>query len=46
MMQYRGYLARIEFDEEANIFYGEVINIRDVITFQGKSVEELKNSDL
>ncbi len=44
MMQYKGYLARIEFDEEANIFHGEVINIRDVITFQGKSVEELKKT--
>lgn len=44
MMQYKGYLARIEFDEEANIFHGEVINIRDVITFQGKSVEELKKA--
>lgn len=44
MMQYKGYLARIEFDEEANIFHGEVINIRDVITFQGKSVDELKKA--
>jgi len=43
-MQYKGYLARIEFDDEANIFHGEVINIRDVITFQGESVEKLKNA--
>lgn len=41
MIQYKDYVARIEFDEEANIFHGEVVNIRDVITFQGKSVEEL-----
>lgn len=44
MMHYKGYVARIEFDDEANIFQGEVINIRDVITFQGKSVEELKQA--
>lgn len=44
MMQYKGYLARVNFDEEANIFHGEVINIRDVITFHGKSVEEIKNA--
>ena len=25
-------------------FHGEVINIRDIITFQGKSVEELKKA--
>jgi len=41
MMEYKGYLSRIVFDDEANIFHGEVINIRDVITFQGKSVDEL-----
>ena len=44
MMEYKGYLSRIEFDDEANIFHGEVINIRDVITFQGKSVDELRKA--
>lgn len=44
MMQYKGYFAHIEFDDEANIFHGEVVNIRDVITFQGESVENLKNA--
>lgn len=44
MMEYKGYLARTEFDDEANIFHGEVINIRDVITFQGKSVGELRRA--
>ena len=43
-MEYKGYLSRIEFDDEANIFHGEVINIRDVITFQGKSVDELRKA--
>jgi len=44
MMEYKGYLSRIEFDDEANIFHGEVINIRDVITFQGQSVDELRKA--
>ncbi|MBM4047827.1 MAG: type II toxin-antitoxin system HicB family antitoxin [Planctomycetes bacterium] len=44
MMEYKGYLARTEFDDEANVFHGEVINIRDVITFQGKSVDELRQA--
>jgi predicted HicB family RNase H-like nuclease len=44
MMEYKGYLSRIEFDDEVNIFHGEVINIRDVITFQGKSVDELRKA--
>lgn len=41
MMEYKGYLAHIEFNDEAGIFHGEVVDIRDVITFQGKSVDEL-----
>lgn len=44
MMVYKGYLSHVEFDDEANIFLGEVINTRDVITFQGKSVDELRKA--
>jgi predicted HicB family RNase H-like nuclease len=33
-----------ERSAESNIFHGEVINSRDVITFQGRSVEELKKA--
>lgn len=44
MMEYRGYIATVEFDDEADIFHGEVINLRDVITFQGKSVDELRQA--
>jgi predicted HicB family RNase H-like nuclease len=44
MMKYKGYLGRVEFDDEANIFHGEVVNTRDVITFQGTSVAELKTA--
>jgi predicted HicB family RNase H-like nuclease len=43
-MTYKGYEARVELDEEAGVFHGEVINTRDVITFQGSSVEELKQA--
>lgn len=44
MMKYKGYEAIVEFDDEAEIFHGEVINTRDVITFQGDSVNELKQA--
>ncbi|MBU1487512.1 type II toxin-antitoxin system HicB family antitoxin [bacterium] len=43
-MKYKGYAGRVEFDDEAGIFHGEVINLRDVITFQGRSVDELKKA--
>ena len=44
MMQYKRYIAHIDFDDEGDIFWGEVINIRDVITFHGKAVEELRQA--
>ena len=39
-----GYEAVIAFDEEANLFHGEVVDLRDVITFQGRSVDELREA--
>lgn len=44
MIEYKGYIGHIEFDDDANIFHGEVINTRDIITFQGSSVAELRQS--
>lgn len=44
LMHYNGYEALVEFDEDADIFHGEVINTRDVITFQGSSAAELKKA--
>jgi predicted HicB family RNase H-like nuclease len=44
MMEYKGYSAKVEFDSDANIFHGEVINLRDVITFEGETVKELKQA--
>jgi predicted HicB family RNase H-like nuclease len=43
-MHFNGYEAVVEFDEDAELFHGEVINLRDVITFQGQSVDELKDA--
>ena len=42
IMKYKEYLAEISLYEEAGIFHGEISNIRDVVTFQGNSVEELQ----
>ena len=44
MMEYKDYVGQVIFDDEANIFHGEVVNTRDVITFQGQSVEEIRQA--
>jgi predicted HicB family RNase H-like nuclease len=43
-MTYKGYTAHIEFVEDAGVFHGEVIDVKDVITFQGSSVKELNKA--
>lgn len=42
MMEYKGYTGKVEFDNDAGIFHGQVIDMSDVITFQGTSVDELR----
>ena len=44
MLNYKGYTGHIEFDDEAGIFHGEVWGLRDVVTFQGRSVDELSQA--
>lgn len=44
MLKYKGYTGQVEYDDEVGIFHGEVLDLRDVITFQGTSVEEVERS--
>ena len=44
MLEHKGYRGRVEFDAEAGIFQGEILDTRDVITFQGKTVNEIKRA--
>ncbi|KQP95094.1 antitoxin HicB [Methylobacterium sp. Leaf113] len=44
IMHCKGYEAVVEYDEDAELFHGEVIDMRDVVTFQGRSVDELKKA--
>ena len=44
MIEYKGYAGMAEYDEEAKIFHGQVINIRDVITFEGESLSDAEKA--
>lgn len=44
MIEYKGYIGIINYDSDAKIFHGDVINTKDVITFQGISVEEIEKA--
>jgi len=41
-LHYKGYSARIEFDDEDEIFVGHIAGIRDVIGFHAETVSDLK----
>ncbi|RGR63411.1 antitoxin HicB [Agathobacter rectalis] len=40
-MEYKGYLGSVEFSEEEAIFFGKIMNIRSLISYEGKNVMEL-----
>ena len=44
MMEYKGYLGTVEYDAQAKIFHGDIINTRDVITFQGTTAKEIEKA--
>ena len=43
-MEYKGYVAVVEFDESANILHGRVVNCGayPIATFEGANVGELQ----
>jgi len=43
-MEYKGYLGTVEYDAQGKIFHGDIINTRDVITFQGTTVKEIEQA--
>lgn len=43
-MKYKGYSGHVTYDDEARIFHGEVIGLKDVITFKGTEVAELEQA--
>lgn len=43
-MQYRGYFARVEFDDADRIFVGHLAGIKDIVGFHGTTVGELEQA--
>ena len=41
-MNYRGYVARIDFDSRDEIFVGRILGISDVISFHADTVADLR----
>jgi predicted HicB family RNase H-like nuclease len=43
-MTYKGYATQIDFDDDADVFCGTVVNANLLISFRGRTVSELKMS--
>ena len=40
-MEYRGYLGSVEFSEKDSLFFGKVLGIRALISYEGTNAHEL-----
>lgn len=44
MIEYKGYTGVFELDPSIDGFHGRVVGLRDVVTFQGRSLDELREA--
>ena len=42
MIEYKGYTGVFEFDSSIDGFHGRIVGLQDVVTFEGRSVDELR----
>ena len=42
MIEYKGYTGVFEFDPSIDAFHGRVVGLQDVVTFQGRSLDDLR----
>ncbi len=43
-LEYKGFKAKVEFSADDDVFFGRLIGIRDIVTFEGQTVDQLKES--
>ena len=39
-IQYKSYVGSVQFSEDDSIFYGKVLGIRSLISYEGENVKE------
>ncbi len=43
-LKYKGYAGSVEFSAEDDLLFGEILGIDGLVTYEGKTMEELKDS--
>ena len=41
VLEYKGYTGSVEFSAEDSVFFGKIIGIKDVVTFEAATVKNL-----
>jgi predicted HicB family RNase H-like nuclease len=42
MLEYKNYIATVEFDDSVMALHGRVVNVRDTITFEAKDAKSVE----
>lgn len=42
-VEYKGYIGSIEYSLEDRVFYGKLLNIEDLVTYEGEEIYSLYN---
>lgn len=40
-INYKGYIGSVEFSDEDGLFYGRVLGVRSLISYEGKNINDL-----
>ena len=43
-LKYKGYFGSVEFSEEDNLLFGEILGINGLVNYEGKTMQELTDS--
>ena len=43
-MTYKGYIGTVEYSEEDDCLFGRIAGIRDIISYEGESVAEIRKA--
>ncbi|MBC7417708.1 MAG: type II toxin-antitoxin system HicB family antitoxin [Pedobacter sp.] len=44
ILQYKNYIAEVHFSSEDDVFFGQVIGVSDLVSFEADSVKDLKKA--
>ena len=43
-LKYKGYVGSIDYSEDDGVLFGEILGIDGLVSYEGKTVEELTQS--